>query len=140
MNLLNFFIPYRCDYKELKKYKKQFDSYDNVDELRKDIMCYLKRKNRDELLDLELKLKVEIEEVNKSSISSSVIPIITFMLGVLVDTVLKEDRIALLIFIAGIILIAIIYSIYTSSVLKHYKYYIFYDEIIKRYKKENHIN
>ena len=139
MKILNFLMPYRCDYKELKKYKKQFDSYNEVDKLREIIINDLSKISIDNLLDLELKLKIEIEEIKDSSRSSSFIPLIAFMLGVLAEPV-KKDRRCFIIFMFGIMLVAILYASYISRSSKYYKYYIFYNEMIKRYKKDNYIN
>ncbi|GAB6170071.1 hypothetical protein JCM1393_25310 [Clostridium carnis] len=131
----NFFKVYTPDYKEICRFKKEFEKFEsNMTLLRESIFNWLGKKDNNEIEDIETMLIVEIEEINKFSLQSSIFPIVIFFLGIM-GTMYKESG-AMYIFLIILVTLLTILTIGMIRTTRYYKYYSFLQKMILRYKKE----
>ncbi len=131
--IINYISGYTTDYPEICKYKNAFENIRNMEVLRKEIFEWLDTLKEQEVDDVITKLKIQIEEINKMNISLAVLPFITFLLGG-IGELYKISEGLFMYFLVSVALMSmyLIYSFKRS--IKHYKYYIFLQNIIDRYK------
>lgn len=158
-NLFKKFI-FKPNYPEICEYQKRFMKEEEFEKVRADIFKEFDDATLDELNDLETKVNIEIEDINKGSTIYSIITMVTFILGVCINAITSnkvektkefiEDttnettkqlitEYGLEFFIVLIVLFILISSIvifYRES-KKYNKYLVFLKELIKRYKDPN---
>lgn len=147
------------DYPEIYEYQKRFMKAreEEFEEVRTDIFEEFDTATLDELYDLETKVNIEIEDINKASTIYSILTMVTFILGICMNVITsnKVENISetidattkmitrqytnvygLELVFALILLLVILASFlvfYTES-KKYNKYLVFLKELIKRYK------
>lgn len=132
----NIFKGYNPDYKEICRFKNEFEKYEsNMTLLRENIFNWLDKKSNEEIEDIETMLIVEIEEINKMNLQFAIFPVITFFLGIM-GNLYKESGIIYLFIIILVVLIFILATI-IIKVTKYNKYYVFIQKMVTRYKDIN---
>lgn len=130
----NIFKIYAPDYDEICRFKSEFEKFESdMTLLRESIFNWLDKKDDNNIEDIETMLVVEIEEINKTTIGMSMLPIITFLLGIL-GTMYKEAGI-IHIFIGIMLCMCVILGFGLKKMTKYNKYYSFLQKMIERYKK-----
>lgn len=153
-------IIIRPDYPEIYEYQKRFMKAreEEFEEVRKDIFKEFDIANLDELYDLETKVNIEIEDINKASTIYSILTIVTFILGICMN-VITSNKVENVIetidaatkmttkqytsvygieFVFALLLLFVIpasFLVFYTESKKYNKYLVFLKELIKRYKK-----
>lgn len=153
-------IIIKPDYPEIYEYQKRFMKIkeNEFEEIREDIFKEFDTATLDELYDLETKVNIEIEDINKASTIYSILTMVVFILGVCMNIITsnkleniseKIDSTTKIItkqyttiyggeLIFALILLFVILSsffIFYKESKKYNKYLVFLKELIKRYEK-----
>ncbi|OBY11920.1 hypothetical protein [Clostridium paraputrificum] len=125
----------RPDYPEIYEYEKRFAKATNeeFEKLREDIFKEFDDASKSEINDLETKINIEIDDLNKGNTIYSTITMITFILGVCINTLdINEWTFKVILLLSYLILI--IFFLHSKNSRKYNKYLVFLNELIKRYK------
>lgn len=125
-------LVYNPDYEDLCKFKNEFEKFEtDISLLRGTIFQWLKNKNDEEIKDIEIKLLVEIEEINKIGLTTAILPLLTFSLGMFGK---MYESVGMIYAFTGLVSIeSIVLGFGMSRALKYHKYYIFLSKMIDRY-------
>ncbi|WP_142413077.1 hypothetical protein [Hathewaya massiliensis] len=129
------FKIYKTNYIDICRFKYEFEKFEpSMTLLRENIFNWLDKKNDKEIEDIETMIKVEIVDINGLSIAMSILPLLTFILGII--AALYEKSGITYIFLGALLVILIVLSIAVIKSNNYNKYYTFLQEMIKRYKEE----
>lgn len=130
-------MGYSPDYNEICNYQNDFETYTHFKNLRETILKELEEKDKDEVLDIETKIKVELEEISKVSLGLSIFPLLVFVFGCISNVYKEMGELWYLAYSVIIVLTLGFIIFYINKCRRYNKYYVFYQDMIGRYKKEN---
>lgn len=147
--LISIFV-YRTDYPEICEYLKSFKKAKNekFEEIRREIFLEFNDATVEEIYDLETKLNIEIEEINKINSIYSMLTLFTFIIGLFwskgsvlesINQILVSESLDIIyvIYIFWPVILINMFLVLFSKSTKHLKYYVFIKELIKRYRETN---
>lgn len=146
-------LLYRSDYLEICKYEKEFRKAknDKFEILRVKIFNKFHEATLEEIKDVETKIAIEVEEINRVNTIYSMSALVTSIIGVfwgkdgifpVISKIIDQDFYYLSSFIFEIyvflpVIILALYFILSMKTRRYIKYYVFIKELVSRYKETN---